>query len=72
MSDINIFDEIVEQNNLLITFINNYVLEKGKEIFFEIIKSKLQISKNRYDFIIKILRRDIKVDNFFSVHDKNR
>ncbi|CAM9212439.1 BrnT family toxin [Acinetobacter bereziniae] len=64
MSDINIFDEIVEQNNLLITFINNYVLEKGKEIFFEIIKSKLQISKNRYDFIIKILRRDIKVDNF--------
>ena len=58
------FDEIIEQNNLLSTFISDYILENGKEKFSEIIKSKLQISKNRYDFIIKILRRDIKVDNF--------
>ncbi len=58
------FDEIIEQNNLLSTFISDYILENGKEKFSEIIKSKLQISKNRYDFIIKILRRNIKVDEF--------
>lgn len=62
MSDINIFDEIVDQNNLLTTFINSYLSENGKDKFAEIIKSKLQISNNRYDFIIKILSRHIKTD----------
>ena len=46
------FDEIIEQNNLLTTFINDYILENGKEKFSEIIKSKLQISKNRYEYAL--------------------
>lgn len=64
MAIINIFDEIIDQSNLLTTFINNYVIENGKENFYEIIKSKLQISNDRYDFIVKILRREIKIDDF--------
>lgn len=58
------FDEIIEQNNLLTTFINDYILENGKEKFSEIIKSKLQISNHRYDLLIKILSRNLKIDNF--------
>ncbi len=68
MPDISIFDEIVDQNNLLTTFINSYLSKNGKDKFSEIIKNKLQISNNRYDFIIKILKRNIKVDHFLMNH----
>lgn len=35
------FDEIIEQNNLLSTFISDYILENGKEKFSEIIKREV-------------------------------
>ncbi len=64
MSAKNISNEIVEENDSLTTFINNYISENGKENFSETINSKLQVSKDRYDFIVKILTRNIKVDEF--------
>jgi hypothetical protein len=30
------FDEIIEQNNLLSTFISDYILENGKENFLKL------------------------------------
>jgi len=64
MSAKNISNEIVEKNDSLTTFINNYVSENGEENFSETINNKLQISKDRYDFIVKILTRNIKVNEF--------
>ena len=64
MPSINIFDEIIDENNLFTNFINNFILEYGRDNFYKTIKNKLQISNNRSEFVIKILKREIKINEF--------
>lgn len=64
MPSINIFDEIIDENNLFTNFINNFILEYGRDNFYKTIKNKLQISNNRSEFVIKIIKREIKINEF--------